>query len=153
MMGFALESVEKHCRKRRNTLIESIFLLSFLHDIFKNCPQLFATQSRPLKALRREPFENIVEKEENAGNQHFLLFPQCFLPFSNQISLFHLCCRLQMFSTLTGRKFCRLVKSSRVVKNCKELFPLYGLLVQLYFHAHEKSPTIWLLRCRSLNRG
>ena len=22
--------------------------------------------------------ENIVEKEENAGHQHFLLFPQCF---------------------------------------------------------------------------
>ena len=22
--------------------------------------------------------ENIVEKGENAGNQHFLLFPQCF---------------------------------------------------------------------------
>ena len=22
--------------------------------------------------------ENIVGKEENAGNQHFLLFPQCF---------------------------------------------------------------------------
>ena len=26
------------------------------------------------------PFENIVGKGENAGNQHFLLFPQCFLP-------------------------------------------------------------------------
>ena len=26
--------------------------------------------------------ENIVEKGENAGNQHFLLFPQCFLPFT-----------------------------------------------------------------------
>ena len=25
-------------------------------------------------------FENTVEKEENAGDQHFLLFPQCFLP-------------------------------------------------------------------------
>ena len=26
-----------------------------------------------------KPFENIVGKGENAGNQHFLLFPQCFL--------------------------------------------------------------------------
>ena len=25
-------------------------------------------------------FENIVRKGENAGNQHFLLFPQCFQP-------------------------------------------------------------------------
>ena len=28
---------------------------------------------------RKKPFENIVGKGENAGNQHFLLFPQCFL--------------------------------------------------------------------------
>ena len=28
------------------------------------------------------PFENIMGKEENAGNQHFLLFPQCCLPFT-----------------------------------------------------------------------
>ena len=25
-----------------------------------------------------QAFENIVGKEENAGNQHFLFFPQCF---------------------------------------------------------------------------
>ena len=28
-----------------------------------------------------QTFENIVEKEENGGNQHFLLFQQSFLPF------------------------------------------------------------------------
>ena len=28
--------------------------------------------------LKRKAFENIVGKEENAGNQHFLLSPQCF---------------------------------------------------------------------------
>ena len=28
--------------------------------------------------LRKKTFENILEKEENAGNQYFLLFPQCF---------------------------------------------------------------------------
>ena len=26
-------------------------------------------------------FENIEGKGENAGYQHFLLFPQCFLPY------------------------------------------------------------------------
>ena len=26
-------------------------------------------------ALKKKPFENIVGKGENAGNQHFLLFP------------------------------------------------------------------------------
>ena len=30
-------------------------------------------------SLRKKPFENIVGKGENAGNQHFLLFPQGFL--------------------------------------------------------------------------
>ena len=30
---------------------------------------------------RRNAFENIVGKRENAGKQHFLFFPQCFLPY------------------------------------------------------------------------
>ena len=31
--------------------------------------------------------EKIVEKEENTGNQHFLLFPQCFQKaFSSSVS-------------------------------------------------------------------
>ena len=29
--------------------------------------------------LYKKPFENIMGKGENAGNQHFLYFPQCFL--------------------------------------------------------------------------
>ena len=33
----------------------------------------------------KEPFENILGKEENAGNQHFL---QCFLPNQKKKSLF-----------------------------------------------------------------
>ena len=32
-------------------------------------------------------FENIMENGENAGNQHFLLFPQCFLSLKGQESL------------------------------------------------------------------
>ena len=52
--------------------------------------------------------ENIVEKGENAGNQHFLLFPQCFLSFQKQISVFqsHLFCSLQTLSIWTSPKFC-----------------------------------------------
>ena len=38
------------------------------------------TLSQFLTTLTKRPFENIVGKGENAGNQHFLLFPQCFLP-------------------------------------------------------------------------
>ena len=40
---------------------------------------LFNTQSQLLTTLGKIAFENIVEKRENAGNQHFLLYPQCFL--------------------------------------------------------------------------
>ena len=40
-----------------------------------------------LTALRRKSFENIVGKGENAGNQHFLLFPAVFssIPKTNFI--------------------------------------------------------------------
>ena len=63
--------------------------------------------------VKQRTFENSVGKGENAGNQHFLYFQQCFLPFPNQISIFHsrLFCRLQMLSILTELRFCRLVKS------------------------------------------
>ena len=46
------------------------------------------TKSRLLRTLKRKPSENIVGKGENAGNQHFLLFPQCFLPFPKLFSNF-----------------------------------------------------------------
>ena len=49
---------------------------------------------------REEGFGNTVGKGENAGNQHFLLFPQCFLPFIKYISIFepHLFYHPQIFS-------------------------------------------------------
>ena len=39
----------------------------------------FTTQSGLLTKLRNKSFENIMGKGENAGKQHFLLFPQFFL--------------------------------------------------------------------------
>ena len=50
--------------------------------------------------LRKRPFDNIVGKGENAGHQHFLLYPQCFLPIAKHILIFrsHLFCRLQVLS-------------------------------------------------------
>ena len=38
--------------------------------------------------LREEAFENILGKGENAGNQHFLIFPKCFPPFPPKNSIF-----------------------------------------------------------------
>ena len=45
---------------------------------------MFSLYSFPLvfKCLLYKPFENTVGKGEIAHNEKFLLFPQCFLPFS-----------------------------------------------------------------------
>ena len=39
---------------------------------------LLTVQSRVLTTITKQAFENIVGKGENAGNQHFLLFPTKF---------------------------------------------------------------------------
>ena len=61
-----------------------------------------------------KPFENIAGKGENAGNRHFLLFPQCFLLCQRQKSsvelVVHLHCCLQLLSIWFSTKFCLLVK-------------------------------------------
>ena len=41
--------------------------------------QIFTTQSQLLMTLKKKALENAAGKGENADNQHFLLFPQCFL--------------------------------------------------------------------------
>ena len=60
--------------------------------------QSFSTQSRLLTTLKNMRFENIVGYGENAGNQHFLLFQQCFLLHQNEKLLFlqDLICGLPM---------------------------------------------------------
>ena len=49
-------------------------------------------------ALEKRAFENIVGKGENAGNQHFLLFPHCFLPI---LSILNLAKKLSFIRELT----------------------------------------------------
>ena len=72
------------------------------------------TQSQFLTTLKKKSFENIVGKGENAGYQHFLLFPQCFLPFPQQILIFghiyFVVCKFLQFGPCSPI-FCRLVKS------------------------------------------
>ena len=64
--------------------------LIFYHNFYDyTCTDLlFTTQSQLLMTLYQKPPENIVGNEENAGNQHFLLFPQCFQPFSKKNQIF-----------------------------------------------------------------
>ena len=70
-------------RQKHPACWSNVFLLFLAENVW--CAQfellLFTTQSRLLTPLYGKPFENIVGKGENAGNQHFLLFPHCFLPF------------------------------------------------------------------------
>ena len=58
------------------------------HALAKKGDQFFykplPTQLKLLMTLRKMPFENIVEKAENAGCQHFLLFPQSFLLYQDE---------------------------------------------------------------------
>ena len=75
------------------------------------------TQYHPIPTLTtqyKKPLENIVGKGENAGYQHFVLFPQFFLLFPKQVSISHshiFFCLLQMPLIWTSLKFCCLVKS------------------------------------------
>ena len=77
--------------------------------------ECFTTQSGLLMTPNREAFGNIVGKGEKAGNQHFLLFPQCLVSFTKQIPNFQslLFCHLHMLSIWTSQKFCLSVKSYR----------------------------------------
>ena len=63
--------------------------------------------------LRWKPFENILGKRGNAGNQHVLLFTQSFLLHWKQISIFLLSlfqCQ-QVLSNWTGLKIICVVQS------------------------------------------
>ena len=52
-------------------------------------------------------FGNTVAERENAGNQHFLLFPQCFLLYQRKKSSLqhYLICSLQCFQFGYVQKF------------------------------------------------
>ena len=54
-------------------------IFSFSHNVLES----FLSQDRYKSGLCGK--ELIVEKGEDAGNHHFLLFPQCFLPYESQI--------------------------------------------------------------------
>ena len=49
---------------------------------------LITTQPRLLTTLKKKALENTVGKGENAGNQHFLLFQECFLLYQREKSSF-----------------------------------------------------------------
>ena len=69
------------CRSRSACkYVQSILELHFL--LLYHEP--FGKHSMILTAIKKKPSENIVGKGGNAGNQHFLLFPQYFLLFQRK---------------------------------------------------------------------
>ena len=54
--------------------------LEMLFNFLPNNPDFY----QPLSG-KKKPSEYILGKGENAGDQHFLLFPQCFLSFQRQV--------------------------------------------------------------------
>ena len=87
------------------------------------CQLTFDAKSHVLLMLREKPCESIVEKGENAGYQHFVLFPQYFHPFLRQLSQSELqtICYLQFLFILMHLKFCRLESVAVKVKLCHKL--------------------------------
>ena len=99
--------MKKRCEENENILFFSVDF-----EVPHDCLTLYHTIST-FNDPEKEGLENIKGKRENAGYQHFLLFPQLFLPLHRQISIFqsHLFCHLQMVLIWTNLKNCRLVRS------------------------------------------
>ena len=81
-------------------IIYPYFDISLLAQEFEQ-PKVVIS-GKGLTTLKKNSFENIVGKGESAGNQHFLLFPQCFLPrpkpnFSFSVTFFFVICRCFQF--------------------------------------------------------
>ena len=69
----------------RYTMASSTFSFFLKKPLYKNCLTLYHTILTFNHPEETSFFGNIVAKGENAGNQHFLLLPQCFLPYQSQI--------------------------------------------------------------------
>ena len=70
--------------------------------------------------IKNQALDNNVGKEENAGKQHFLLFPQCFLLYQKESFSFQqpLICHLQMLSVCSCPKFCHGTVETHEYVNC-----------------------------------
>ena len=65
--------------------------------------------------LIKKASKNIVRQGENAGNQHFLLFPQCLLPIPKRTSVVKFILSYANALSLTSLKICRLVKIQIII--------------------------------------
>ena len=73
-----------HILSSTNTLLWYSPKLSYGYKTCKSSALTLYHTIPTFNDLGEKLFENIVGKGENAGNQHFLFFPQCFLLFPKQ---------------------------------------------------------------------
>ena len=71
------DNVWKHHGKRRKCQFPEPFPFLTVFSILSKMN--FVIWATFILTLKKKPFENIVGKGENAANQHFVLFPWCFL--------------------------------------------------------------------------
>ena len=112
----------KHLQRRKLMWLDFLFLRLVERGIAHYL--LFQKQSGLFITLKKRPFENIVGIGENTGNQHFLLFPECFLPFLKHITMLqsNILWPLQMLWTWTSLKYCFLVMISDLLADNKFKF-------------------------------
>ena len=121
--------------EKEKMLVTSIF--SFSHNVFKR-PICQGQRSRDfvVNDPRKKPFDNIVGKAENVGNHHFLLFPQYFLSFAKQMSVFD----SHLNSSLI---FCRLVKCETILGSKHKVNPFPNKLWFLCVCSASLLKTLW----------
>ena len=77
--------------------------------------QSFTTQSRLLTTSGKQPFENIVGKGENAGNQHFLFSLNVFYPSQSKFQflspIYFVVCKFFQFGQVRNFSFDNELKS------------------------------------------
>ena len=92
MFGFIVEGEENIVEKGENAGLLLDIIIFFLSSLYFKKFYLREVKIQDgvliITTLRKDAFENILGKGENAGNQHFLLFPKCFLTITKQISIF-----------------------------------------------------------------
>ena len=77
------------CINKFRAILWTFFLFTPMENILSAIGKTSLTLYHTIKIFddpEKEVFWNIVGKGENACNHHYLLFPQYFLPFLNQIS-------------------------------------------------------------------
>ena len=107
----------EHASRGKVLRINSTFPYSVVDDILL-CKNFMAflnplpKQCHVFMIPGKKPFENIAGKGENAGNQHFLLFSQCFLHFPRSNFIFIISFILLSTNVWIwfSKKNCRLVK-------------------------------------------